>query len=87
MSWEELSNTKTKGGEGKEKAESLAKSYSICFSTECGKTVLTHLVNSFIMESDTNLAAVNINYEAAYRNGEAGVVKHILNQIKRAQNI
>lgn len=89
MSWEEINDTPNKMGtkERQAKAEALAKQYAICFSTECGQAVLTHLVNSFIMESDTNLASQNINYEAAYRNGEAGVIKYILNQVKRAQNL
>lgn len=89
MSWEDISGTSNKLGtkEKQAKAEALAKQYAVCFSTECGKAVLNHLVNSFIMESDTNLAAANINYEAAYRNGEAGVIKYILHQLKRAQNL
>ena len=89
MSWEEINDTNKKAGtkEKQAKAEALAKQYAACFSTDAGKAVLSHLVNCFIMESDTNLAAQNINYEAAYRNGEAGAIKYILNQIKRAQNL
>ena len=89
MSWDDINDAPNKTGakEGQAKAESLAKQYAICFSTDAGKAVLTHLVNSFIMESDTNLAAQNIEYEAAYRNGEAGAIKYILHKIKRAQNL
>ena len=89
MSWEDLdqSKNKTAAKERQAQAEELSKQFSICFGSPSGQLVLTHLVNTFIMESNTNLAAPNIEYEAAYRNGESGAVKYILNQVKRAQNL
>lgn len=89
MSWEEVNGAADKAGlkEKKMQADALSKQFAVCFSTEPGKAVLSYLVNKFIMESDTQLTATNINYEAAYKNGEAGVIKFILNQVKRAQNL
>ena len=89
MSWEDLGKVQEKGTkqakEAKEAATTLAKNYAICFGTEQGKYVLQHLVNEFVMGSDTSFSSQNINYEAAYHNGESGAIKYILNQIKRAQ--
>ena len=87
MSWDDLDVKQPEEivKESKAKAASLAKSYAFCFSTDSGKAVLDHLVNSFVMSNDTAFSSQNIDYEAAYHNGEAGVVKYILNQIKRAQ--
>jgi len=89
MSWEELDKTQKQGSkqakEAREAAATLAKNYAICFGTEQGKYVLQHLVNEFVMGSDTSFSSQNINYEAAYHNGESGAIKYILNQIKRAQ--
>lgn len=91
MSWEDLQNKDASKDEASREAQAqaaaLAKNYAVCFSTQQGKVVLDHLVNSFIMANDTNLLAPNINYEAAYKNGEAGVIKTILNQLKRAQTL
>lgn len=87
MSWEELDKKAADNKEQRAKAAALAKNYAATFATEPGKAVLEHLINAFIMDSDTNLNAANINYEAAYRNGEAGVIKYIINQIKRAQTL
>lgn len=70
--------------EHREKATALAKNYARCFETEHGQKVLEDMVNSFIMDNGTSLSSPNVNYEAAYRNGEAGAVRYILNQIKRA---
>ena len=70
--------------EHRENAATLSKHYARTFETDDGQKVLEHLVNSFIMDSDVGFEATNIHYEAAYKDGEAGVVKFILNQIKRA---
>jgi len=91
MSWDELN--KSGGDAGKQAKEAqevqatIAKNYHHCFSTEQGKFVLDHLVTNFIMTNDTALNAHNIDYTAAYKNGEAGVVKQILNQLTRAAKI
>jgi len=91
MSWEDINGGKSAvdqaSKEAQAKLSALAKNYAVCFSTPQGKVVLDDLVNSFIMANDTALNAQNINYEAAYKNGEAGVVKTILNQLKRAATL
>ena len=91
MSWEGLDNSNKDAGTAAKKAHeaqvTIAKNYHHCFSTEQGKFVLNHLVTTFVMENDVALNATNANYEAAYKNGEAGVVKQILNQLKRAAKI
>jgi len=88
MSWEELNNSKVdtekNAKEAQEAQATIAKNYHHTFSTEQGKFVLDHLVTMYIMDSSIALNAENINYEAAYKNGESGVVKQILNQLKRA---
>jgi hypothetical protein len=88
MSWKDLDNSKVdtekNAKEAQEAQATIAKNYHHTFSTEQGKFVLNHLVSTFVMDNSTALNAQNINYEAAYKNGEAGVVKQILNQLKRA---
>jgi BRCT domain type II-containing protein len=89
MSWDELDISDKDPEKAKkehhEKVVALAKSYAHVFADEIGQKVLQDLVNVFIMDNDTELNAPNVNYSAAYKNGEAGAVKYILNQIKRAQ--
>jgi len=89
MSWEDLNiadkDPDKASKEHHEKVVGLAKNYAYVFTEEAGQKILADLVNTFVMENDTELNATNINYTAAYKNGEAGVVKYILNQIKRAQ--
>ena len=88
MSWDELDDVNpNRLTEKREKAIELAKNYSRCFATEEGKKVLEHLVNTYVMESNIDHNTQNIDYVAAYKNGEAGLVKMILNQLKRAQTI
>ena len=65
----------------------LANTYSRCFSTEDGKRVLEHLSNLYIFNSNVDLTSTNINYEAAYKNGEAGLVKVIIKQMTIAANL
>jgi len=89
MGWNELEKgePQTENKKAKEAAIALAKNYARCFSTEEGKAVLDHLVNEYVMGNDTPLSSTNITYEAGYHNGEAGIVKVILNQIQRAQTL
>ena len=70
-----------------QKAINIANAYSRCFSTEDGKTVIEHLSNEYVFNSNVDLTSTNINYEAAYKNGEAGLVKMIIAQITRAANL
>ena len=89
MSWEDLKNNPIdkQTEKRKEQAIKLAKNYARCFSTEDGQAVLQHMVDSFVMTNDTAFNSPNVNYEAAYHNGEAGTIKVILNQIKKAQSL
>jgi hypothetical protein len=45
------------------------------------------LMTRFIIDNSTPLNSPNVNYEAAYHNGEAGVVRFILNQIRLAEEL
>ena len=92
MSWNELDaatvNTDKADKQVKEKraeASELAKAYNRCFESDDGKKVFAHLNQRFVYNNDTPLNAPNVNYESAYHNGEAGVVKFILNQINQAR--
>ena len=89
MSWEDLDIDHDKVDKSKaeirERQVELAKAYHRCFSTDDGLKVLEDLSRKFIMENETPLSSSNINYEAAYHNGETGVVKFIVHLIKRAE--
>ena len=91
MSWDELDSgltdaeVKQRQKERHAEAVSLAKAYFRCFSTEDGNRVINDLVKRFVMENGTSLTANNVNYEAAYHNGEAGTVHFILHQMKHAE--
>lgn len=94
MSWEEIdgASVDTEGAKKQLKnrqaeAAELAKAYSRCFDSNEGKKVFADLNQRFIYNNDTSFGSSNINYEAAYHNGEAGVVKFILNQINQAKII
>ena len=64
-----------------------AQAYHRLFKTVDGQRVLNDLTQNMIYGNDTSFEAININYEAAYKNGEAGVVKYIINQITKAEAI
>jgi hypothetical protein len=92
MSWDELDSSainavaaQKQAKEKRAEAAELAKAYNRCFDSEDGKKVFAHLNQRFVYNNDTQLNAPNVNYEAAYHNGEAGVVKFILNQINQAR--
>lgn len=73
--------------EAKARAIALAKTYHRCFTTEDGKAVLADLTKVFIMDNKTPLEATNVNFESAYHNGEANVVKSIIGQFQRAETL
>lgn len=78
MSWNSLETKKEATHKQKlaqEQQIALAKAYRRLFSTEDGKKVLADLNQRFIYNNTTNLDAINPNYEAAFHNGESGVVK------------
>ncbi len=68
-------------------AIALAKNYNRCFATPEGQKVIEHLSATFLINNDTSLDAKNVNYEAAYHNGEAGAVRYILAQISKAATL
>lgn len=68
-------------------AASLAQLFSRLFSTEDGVKVLTHLSDKCLVNNPTPISSPNINYEAAYKNGEGGVIRYIITQINNAKVI
>jgi hypothetical protein len=78
MSWDTLDAKTEQTHEQKlaqEQQIAMAKAYKRLFSSEDGAKVLADLNQRFIYNNTTNLDAVNPNYEAAFHNGESGVVK------------
>jgi hypothetical protein len=68
------------------KAIELARAYNVVFSSTEGKRVLEDLTARFIYNNDTPFTSQNVNYEAAYHNGESGLVKYVINQIQQAKS-
>ena len=94
MSWDDIdkaSKAKKDLGGLKERKQAeqaeLAKKFNRVFTQGDGKEVFDYLFNKFVINNDTPLGSPNINYEAAYHNGEAGVLKFIASQITKAQNL
>jgi len=91
MSWDDLVVNEEKAREAqsaiRQKQAELAKAYSRCFSTDDGIKVLEDMSKRFLLENDTSLAAQNINYEAAYHNGESGVMRYVVHQIQQAEKL
>jgi len=91
MTWEnidQLSDSKTAKKQAelrKRNAYDLAKAYHRVFTTDDGARILSDLTKRFVYDNDTSFGAENINYEAAYHNGEAGVVKFLINQMRQAE--
>lgn len=61
-----------------------AQKFKRVFTSPEGEEVLGFMINDFIMNNSTQMSSPNVNYEAAYHNGEAGVVRYIIEQIRRA---
>jgi len=90
MSWEELESigdADKAAARAKEKAQELAKAFARTFSTDDGQKVLAYMTNRYIMGNDVAHNETNIDYVAAYKNGEAGVVKAIIHQINIAERL
>ena len=91
MSWNDIDHqndpakAKKDAGIRKQNASDLAKSYHRTFTTEDGQRILSDLTKRFVYDNDTSFGSGNINYEAAYHNGEAGVIKFLINQLKQAE--
>ena len=91
MSWENLEIDQEKANKSKaqirEKQVELAKAYHRCFSTDDGFKVIEDLSRRFLIDNNTPLNSQNINYEAAYHNGEAGAIKFILHLVRQAEKL
>ena len=91
MTWENidhLSDSKAAKKQAelrKRNANDLAKAYHRVFTTDGGARILSDLTKRFVYDNDTSFGAENINYEAAYHNGEAGVIKFLINQMRQAE--
>jgi len=91
MSWSEINQSadpdvaKKQAGIRKQNAADLAKCYHRVFTTDDGQRILSDLTRRFVYDNDTSFVSENINYEAAYHNGEAGVIKFLINQMKQAE--
>ena len=91
MSWQDLEvdrhNAQKNRDAIREKQIELAKAYNRCFGTDDGAKVLDDMTKRFLLENNTSLSAQNINYEAAYHNGEAGIMRYIVHQIQQAEKL
>jgi hypothetical protein len=91
MSWSEINQSadpdvaKKQAGIRKQNAVDLAKSYHRVFTTDDGARILSDLTKRFVYDNDTSFGSENIDYEAAYHNGEAGVIKFVINQMKHSE--
>jgi hypothetical protein len=81
MSWDDLEVNEDKARE----AQSAIRERQVELAN--GQKVLEDMTKRFLLENDTSLAAQNINYEAAYHNGEAGVMRYIVHQIQQAEKL
>ena len=93
MSWKDLTSGKFRDKADKINARAteerlvLEQAFKRCFTTEDGKTVLQHLSQQFIYSNDVPLETNNINYVAAYKNGEAGSIKYIIHLLVERENV
>jgi len=91
MTWETIDgynpDAKKQQEEFKAKQSELVKAYARTFSTDDGQKVIEDLSRRFLLDNATSLSSANVNYEAAYHNGEAGVIRMILHYIQQAEQI
>tara|TARA_R110000803_G_scaffold20234_1_gene52366 strand:- start:413 stop:703 length:291 start_codon:yes stop_codon:yes gene_type:complete len=96
MSWEDVNKHNSPESKAhaenstknqRQKESDLAKAYSRCFSTDNGKAVLADLYSRMVVGNTPDKNEANINYMAAYKNGESGAVSYIQQQIIRAEVI
>jgi hypothetical protein len=92
MSWDAINtgdfnatDAKKANDAARVKAVNLAKAYHRCFGTHDGKLVLADLTQRFIFQNNTPFGSENPNYEAAYHNGESGLVKFLITQVQKAE--
>jgi len=91
MSWEDLEGKSQEAEKQQavyqERLTEMCRAYSRCFATEDGEKVLQDLTKRFLIENDTPLSSHNVEYEAAYHNGEAGVIRMIIHYIQQAERL
>ena len=91
MSWENIEGqgpeAKKQQAQAREKQAELAKAYARCFNTDDGQKVLEDLTRRFLLDNATALSSQNVAYEAAYHNGEAGVIRMIIHYIQQAERL
>jgi hypothetical protein len=92
MSWTEIDKASVdpeaatkQNNKKRQQISELAKAYHRCLTSEDGARVLADLSKRFIYDNNTSFSSSNIGYEAAYHNGEAGVVKFLINQLQQAE--
>ena len=84
--------------ESKEKAEqskanqqalaaSMAQAYARLFKTDDGQKVLQDLSQKYFYNNAIDMESRNIDYRAAFANGEAEVIKQIINNMQSAEVI
>jgi|TARA_R100001224_G_scaffold86575_2_gene55677 hypothetical protein len=92
MTWTDIDKTSldsqganNQNAERRREAAELAQAYHRTFQSKDGERVLEDLTKRFLWNNDTSFGSDNVNYEAAYHNGETGVVKFIANQLQQAE--
>ena len=91
MSWDDINDKSPKAKEqrnaARERQAELVKAYARCFNTDDGQRVIEDLTRRFLIDNSTALEANNVNYEAAYHNGEAGVIRMLIHYIQQAESL
>ena len=89
MTWDTIEgaspDAKKQKAKAQEQISQMTKAYARCFNTEDGQKVLEDLTRRFLFDNATSLSSQNVAYEAAYHNGEAGVIRMIIHYIQQAE--
>ena len=83
----ESPDAKEQKAKAKEKITEITRAYARTFNTEDGQKVLEDLTRRFLFDNSTALTSQNVAYEAAYHNGEAGVIRMIIHYIQQAERL
>ena len=91
MTWDTIDGASPEAKEQKAKAQEkineMTRAYARCFASEDGQKVLEDLTRRFLFDNSTSLSSQNVAYEAAYHNGEAGVIRMIIHYIQQAEKL
>ena len=91
MTWETIEgaspDAKEQKAKAQEKINEITRAYARTFNTEDGQKVLEDLTRRFLFDNSTSLTSQNVAYEAAYHNGEAGVIRMIIHYIQQAEKL